>query len=396
MSCYVSTDLQRDNFSHIAPPLRLHFGDESLEALAAELRRVGSRRPFVVAARSLGRSPGSDGTTMALVNAALDGFQITHWPEVEAHSPLRSVQRAAQAMDLAGADAIIAVGGGSAIVTARAANVLLCEGGDPLSLCTRMINGRHVSPKLMQPKLPQFVIPSTPTTAMAKAGSAMLNEANHCRAVLFDPKTRALAIFIHPRITATAPQPLIVGAALNTLSMSVEGLESQIGNPLSDVQLMHSLALLAQALPAFSHRPDDANLRARLMLSAVLCAQGTDQAGSGLSSVLAHALGVRYGLANGLINAVMLPHTMRFNAAGPRARRLPVSRLFGVTDARDAADTMQAFLRQLGVPARLRDLGVLRGDLPALAESAGNDWFLGQAPRSASGGDLLALLETAW
>lgn len=386
-------DMTARNFSHLAPPLRLHVGPASLAALPLELQRVGSTRPFVVCAPSITRHA----VAMDAVHAALQGFRTTFWSEVEAHSPVASVRRAAMAMAQGGADAVIALGGGSAIVTARAANIMRSERGDILALCTRREHGKFISPRLNATKLPQFVIPSTPTTAMAKAGSAMLDEAERRRAVVFDPKTRATAIFVHPAVVATAPASLMLSSALNALSMAVEGLESRRSNPLADGQLLQAVDLLVDALPALEPSPDDPGVRERLMLAAILCAQGTDHAGSGLASVLAHAIGAHSGLTNGLLNTIMLPHTMRFNAAAPDARSLKAVRaLCGRDEGADAADAMHAFLRRLTAPSRLRDLGVAREDLADLVTRAKGDWFLSQAPRQANDRDLQTLLEAAW
>src|SRR5690606_38946753 len=95
---------------------------------------------------------------------------------VHAHSPLPAVQDAAAELARLQADAVIAVGGGSAMVTARAASILLAEQAPAHTLCTHTgADGRLVSPRLKAPKIAQLVIPTTPTTAMIKVGSAMLD-----------------------------------------------------------------------------------------------------------------------------------------------------------------------------------------------------------------------------
>ena len=93
---------------------------------------------------------------------------------VLAHSPVASVEAGAQELKRLEADAVIALGGGSSIVTARAASILLAENKDVRSLCTtRDSSGELHSPKLVAKKLPHFIVPTTPTTAMVKAGSAV-------------------------------------------------------------------------------------------------------------------------------------------------------------------------------------------------------------------------------
>src|SRR5207244_5441849 len=125
------------------------------------------------------------------------------------------------------ADAVIAVGGGSSVVTARAATILLGEGKDARELCTRRENGKLVSPKLAAPKLPQWVVPSSPTTAYAKAGAAVRDPETGERLALYDPKARAQGVVLDPLMALIAPPRLSWSAALTIFSMAVEGQRSR-------------------------------------------------------------------------------------------------------------------------------------------------------------------------
>jgi alcohol dehydrogenase class IV len=142
---------------------------------------------------------------------------------VRSHSPVPVVQEAARELKRLDADAVIALGGGSAIVTARAANILLAEQGDVRSLCTKPHgSGRLKSPKLLAPKLPHLVIPTTPTTASVKAGAAILDPVTGERLALFDPATRAQATFIQSNLIETPSRELFVSAAQNTFALAVD------------------------------------------------------------------------------------------------------------------------------------------------------------------------------
>jgi alcohol dehydrogenase class IV len=125
---------------------------------------------------------------------------------VRPNSPVQAVEEAARVLREQGADAVIAIGGGSAAVTARAGAILLAEQRPAQELCTRRLpNGQFDSPRLDAPKLPQFVIPTTPSTAFVKVGSAVHDADTGQRLALFDPKTRAKALFLHPEFLRTAP-----------------------------------------------------------------------------------------------------------------------------------------------------------------------------------------------
>lgn len=385
-------------FHHHIAELRLHCGEQALEALPRELDRLACRRAIVFCGATLSRPGGA----LDRVAQALGDRLAAVFPGVRGHSPVASVEEGAACIADARADAVVALGGGSAIVTARAASILAAEGGRVSDLASRIDgDGQMRSPRLGKPKLPQFVLPTTPTTACVKAGSAV-HDAGGERLALFDPKTRAKAVFIDHALLATAPEALIRSAALNALAMAVEGLESTSSDPLSDALLMHALRLLAQDLPVMRDAPQDAPLRARLVLAAVLCGQGTDQAGGGLASVLGHAIGHRSEVPNGIVNAIVLPHTMRFNLPATHERLwkvragLPAS-TGAEPPATDAIEALETLFVGLGLPRRLRDTGLQHADFDAVVADAGADHFLQRNPRRVeSPAQLRTLLEACW
>jgi len=385
-------------FQHISAELRVFGGAQSLAQLPRELQRAGCSRAFVVCGRTV-----AAGELLAKTHEALGAMSAGVFDRVQAHSPVPSVEQAARALAESGADAVIAIGGGSAVVTARAASILLAEKAYVRELCTRIADdGRLHSPLLKAPKLAQFVVPTAPTTALVKAGSALHDPATGQRLALFDPKTRARAVFVHPQFLHSAPADLVRSASLNALAMAVEGLESESATPLSDASLMHALRLLSAHLPHAEVDPANVDARCQLVMAAILCGQGTDRAGGGILSVLGHAIGPRSKVANGIVNAVLLPHTMRFNARVTGARLGKVSEALGLhvrsgRELEDAGRALDALLSKLAIPRRLMDTGLSREAFSEVVQEALRDWFLQRNPRPVEGEqELLALLESAW
>jgi alcohol dehydrogenase class IV len=383
---------------HLVPELRLYHGPESLAWLPRELDRIGARRAVIFCGASLVREQ----TALDLVRQALGDRCAGLIAGVKAHSPLDAVQAAADELRRLDADAAIAVGGGSAVVTARAASILLAEPGDARTLCTsRDDAGVLRSPKLLAPKLPQLVVPTTPTTATLKAGSAILDPVDGKRLALFDPKTRAKAVFVHPALLQTPPRDLVVSAGLNTLAMAVEGLMSRSGDPFSDGLLMHATRLLARGLPE-AGRADDAGVRNDLMFASLICGHGTDYTGAGIAIPLGHAISARFHIDNGITNAIVLPHVIQFNAGAAAAglEKLAAalgSPAVGAGAATAVVDRLAATLDTLRMPTRLRDIGVTRESLPQLAAISMEDWFVRDNPRRVrDAAELQQVLEAAW
>jgi alcohol dehydrogenase class IV len=386
------------SFRHIVAPLRIFQGPDSLEWLGRELERVKSRRAVIFCGASLAR----DGSPLHLVRTAMGDRCAGVFAGVVAHSPLPVVEAAAAQLRRFDADAVVAVGGGSAIVTARAASILLAENGDARSLCTaRDGTGELRSPKLNAAKLPQLVVPTTPTTATVKAGSAVLDPVDGKRLALFDPKTRAGAVFVHPELVGTPPRDLVVSAGLNTLAMAVEGLMSRSGDAFSDALLMHAVRLLAQHLPA-AGQGDDLPARLELTMASLVCGHGTDSTGAGIAIPLGHAISARFHLDNGIANAIVMPHVLRFNAEAATGGLDKLAAALGLSvpagrPLDPVNEALGTIFAQLGIPPRLRDLGVTRETLPELAAVSMQDWFVRDNPRPVrDASQLLEVLEQAW
>ena len=138
----------------------------------------------------------------------------------------------------AGADLIVAVGGGSAMVTARAIIILLAEKGDIHEICTQYPPGQApVSPKLMAPKIPNILVLTTPSTAMTRAGTAVMDIERSHRLELFDPKTRPFAMIWDDDALLTAPADLYLSTAASALSGILASTASPRINPLSLLQI---------------------------------------------------------------------------------------------------------------------------------------------------------------
>jgi alcohol dehydrogenase class IV len=386
------------SFRHFAPASRIFYGEDCLTHLPAELTRIGARRAVVFCGRTLAQAtPG-----LATIQAALGPLYAGVFAGVVEQTPLGPGAAGADALRDMQADAVIALGGGSAVVTARAATVLYGEGGTAHELCTVFTPGRPpVSPKLLKPKLPQFVVPSTPTTAYAKNGAAISLPGAGRRLSLFDPKARAHAVFFVPGLFGATPERLVVDASLDGLAQAIQGLESDRREPLADALLLHGVRLIRRALDVVTN-PAPASRRGDLMLAAQLIGEGTDYAGAGAASAIGHAIGARFGVGNGSVKAIVLPHTVQFNAPITRDRLLDVAVALGLesdanTDVPDAISrACRDFSDSLGVPSRLRDLRIPHGALSEIADDVENDWFFTQNPRAMPHAELMTLLEAAW
>ena len=375
------------HFRYVANPIRVHAGDDVLARLGEEAGRAGAKRAFVVCGQTVAHR--SD--LLERVDGALGDRLAGVFDGVEASSPIPSVQRGAMMARDAAADLIVAVGGGSAVVTARAIIILLAEGGTIQDHATKYPpGGPPVSPRLMQPKIPNFVVLTTPTTAATRAGTAVIDPEVGHRLELFDPKTRPSALFWDSGALMTAPPWLFLSAAASCYSGVVGALQAVQGNdPLAEGDLRQALALLRKNMAEVNEQPDNADVRQNLCAAAFLSNRAGDSGGGGgamgVVSALAHSLDSRYRECNhGAAYSILTAPGMRFNQDYNTIGQARLADIMGVRQenmdqhqaAEAAAGAVAETYRSLGMASRLSEVGVTEEGIELLAEDAITDFGL--------------------
>ena len=392
-------------FRHRSYPLSIHAGKGALNELRAEVNRARAKRALVVC----GKSVAGKTDLIERIKVNLGETFAGVFAGVETSSPLPSVQAGAAAAREAGADLIVAVGGGSAMVTARAIIILLAEKGDIHEICTQYPPGQPpLSPKLMAPKIPNILVLTTPSTAMTRAGTAVKDVERAHRLELFDPKTRPFAMIWDDDALLTAPAELYVSTAASALSGIVAGAASPRINPLSQADLLHALRLSLESLPLM--RTDPANTTARMNLVAASflsnrALDGMRGRAFGLISSLGHVIDTLYSqISHGDASSLTTAWVMRFNLEQTTGGLARLAQALAVADGlsdREAAarapDFIENFYRELGMPVRLRDARIPQNDIDHIAEEAMGDFYLHQNARKvASKSELTDLLRQMW
>lgn len=396
-------------FRHTAYPVRVYAGDDALSNLKDAAARTGARRPFIVCGQSI--ATGTDLLERAAV--ALGAAPAGVFDGVQAGSPVPSVMRGVQMARAADADLIIAIGGGSAVVTARAISIMLAEGGVPGDHATKYPAGQPpVSPRLMAPKLPNILVLTTPTTAATRAGTAVIDAETGHRLEMFDPKTRPAAVIWDTAALLTAPADLCVSASGSLFSGVVGALQAPRLNAMAAADLHGALNLLRENLPTVPAHPDDGAARVNLCIAAFLYNRawdtGANGAALGVVSALAHSLDTRYPeCSHGAAYSITTAPGMRFNRDSNLAGQSRLAGMLGrpspelsdapaaVADA--AADWVAGFFRDIGMPTRLRDVGIPADGIAQIAEDALTDFGLHRNVRPVQNArELAELLESAW
>ncbi|MFF0147542.1 alcohol dehydrogenase class IV [Amycolatopsis sulphurea] len=341
-------------FTYTANPARIVFGRGTLDALPAEVRRLGASRVLLLGGPTLtgpvDRAAESLGAALAV---RFDGAAM--------HTPVEVTERAVKAA--AGVDCVVAIGGGSATGLAKA-----------IALRT---------------DLPQIIVPTT------YAGSEMtpvLGETTGGRKTTrSSPKVLPEVVVYDVELTMGLPVRLSMTSGINALAHAVEALYSADANPVIDQFALESIRLLASALPRIAADPSDVDARTAALRAAWLAGSCLGSVGMGLHHKLCHTLGGTFGLPHAETHTVVLAHAMAYNASGaPEAMR----RIAEALGAPDAPTAVYDLVATLPVPQSLAELGLAEADLDKAAELAIAAPY--PNPRTLTRDGIENLLHAAW
>jgi alcohol dehydrogenase class IV len=384
----------------------------ALKNVKAEVQRHQAERAFVVCGRTVAHKT----PLLDRLREELGSLYVGEFDAMDKDSTWPAVEQGVRAAREAGADLLIAVGGGSVIVGTRVVAILLAEEGDPYDLMTQYPEGKPAySPRLMAPKPPILNVVTTPTTAMNRGGSGLKNDTLDHRMEFYDPKTRPAAIFWDAEALLTAPPELIRSTATTTFSGSLRSLGSGTMNPLLEGDRRQAFRLLHRSLPRIMAEPDNADLRIDLCAAAFLENRAADDdqgrrrerdQTSSSAYALATALHIRYHhVWQGESTSSVMPTVTRLTppedlqVAARIAAALDVWQegMSAAEAAAATADALESLYRTLGMPARVRELDIPKADLPLLAQDTLKNFNANPGARSDEYTErMLALLEAAW
>jgi alcohol dehydrogenase class IV len=380
----------------LAWPTRIVLGPGALARLPAELRRLGVARPLVVTDAGVVKA-GLAARLHAVLDAA--GVRSERFEEVQPNPTDRDADGGLAAYRRGGCDGIVAIGGGSAIDAAKLVQLLTTH-PPPLSRYDDAAGGdRFVTNDLP----PLVAVPTTAGTGseVGRSGVATLPDTGR-KTVIFSPFLLPRAAICDPELTLGLPAKITAATGMDAFTHGLEAYVAAGFHPLADAVALDAVRRAARSLPVAVREPGNLHARTDMMIAAMEGAMAF-QKGLGACHALAHALTPLAGLHHGLANAVVLPAVIAFNraAAGPRLAR--VAEAMGADAgageaplADGAAARVRALATEVGIPARLRGVGVREEDLPRIAAKAFEDASHRSNPRPCSEADLLAIARAAF
>jgi len=376
---------------------RIIYGFPLNEAVAAELERHDRHRVFVVATRSLSRKTGVVSSLVAMLGNRFAGL----FDDVEPHVPRTVAVAAAAASREAGADMLISIGGGSAIDTGKMVQICLAEGiTEPLALDRLRVrtddDGTPVVPSIKTPPLRQIAIPTTLSGGEFSHTAGSTDTERHIKDIYIQDDLAAPAVILDAAATVSTPQWLWMSSGMRAIDHAVGSICTANPNPMTDATTPEGLRRLAAALRRVKADPHDLDARLECQLGVWLSSTGMMRMQYGASHGLSWHLSAVADVPHGHCSCVLLPATLRFNEPANAERQRIVSACLGTPDI-PAADAVRDLIEELGLPTRLRDVGIERHHFDKIAEDAMDNLLVRNNPRRIDHPDQVReILELAW
>ncbi len=377
-------------------------GSHAIEHIGYELAALGASRPLVLTNKQL--------LELKVATVVLDALKDTEaevvaiYDDVPVDSSVAVVNDVARVYREKGADAIVAVGGGSVLDTAKGATIVLTHGAEDL------MDYRGAESLMGRRAIAFIAIPTTAGTGSEVTSAAVIKDTErHVKMGFTSLSLLPDVAILDPRMTRGLPLRLTASTAMDALTHAVESFSCVQANPLSDCYARAAIDLIREHLPKVMAEPRDEQARLALANAAMLAGAAFSNAMVGIVHAMGHATGGVAGVPHGDAMAILLPHGMAFNleVAGDRYGEL----LLGLAGAEVYASTpreerpaaaieavramMRTLHEQAGLPLTLGEAGVLPEQVPDIARAALNDGAMSMNPRQPTLDELTELLKGA-
>lgn len=391
------TDLTPSIFQ-LAATERVYMGRPTADALCEEADLLQSQRIFLLVSETLRNNTDE----IARIERALGHRVAAVHSGIPPHAPRSAVLEAAAVARKVNADLIVAVGGGSVTDSAKIIplalkhNLLEHDDMEPYHVYVDE-EGNTVQPQFDGPEVPVISCPTTLSGGSFYPLSGATDEKIGHKQGYVHRQMAAVSIILDPAITLHTPEWLWISTGVRSLDHALETLGSLQSDYFSDGVADSALRLLCEALPAVKADPTDLDARLRCMVgswqSMVPIVAGVPM---GASHAIGHILGGTCDVPHGYCSCVMAPAVLDFNWEVNQARQLRISQCFGQPGERPS-DLVDEFIRDLGMPRTLEDVGVPKDQLDHIAEFTLLDFWARTNPRLIrEPADVRQILDLAW
>ncbi len=369
-----------------------YHGAGAINNIVPELQNRGFKKAFVVTDPDLIKFGVTKKVTDLLDNAS---FEYTVFSNIQANPTIENVLEGVENFKSFSADAIIAVGGGSAIDTAKAIGII---NTNPEFADVRSLEG--VAPT-KNPCTPIIAVPTTAGTAAEVTINYVITDVEKNRKfVCVDTHDIPVVAVVDPDMMSTMPASLTAATGMDALTHAIEGYITKGAWAMSDMFHLEAIRLIAENLRGAVANTSEG--REGMALGQYIAGMGFSNVGLGIVHSMAHPLGALYDTPHGVANAIILPTVMEYNAEATGVKYREIARAMGVKGVdsmtqeeyrKAAIDAVKKLSMDVGIPQDLKAI-VKESDIPFLAESAMADACRPGNPKDPTLEDIIALYKS--
>jgi maleylacetate reductase len=357
------------------------FGRPAAAAVVEQMDRLGASRAFLMVSGTLNRETDE----IEKIRTSLGGRCAATFDAMPPHTPREAVIAAAEQARAANADLIVTVGGGSITDGAKAVQLCLANDIRTVDDIDRVRANKGVTPPMAAPSVRQISVPTTIAGGEFSALAGVTNQRTKVKEMLRHDLVMPRAVILDPAVTRHTPEWLWLSTGIRAVDHCVEGLCSREAHPYADAQALKGLSMLTQALPRVKADPNDLDARMDCQIGTWL-SMGPLASGvpMGASHGIGYVLGAEFGVPHGYTSCVMLPSVMRWNKSDNAERQAQVAAAMG-KPGKDAADVLDTFIRDLGLPRSLQDVRIGPEQFERIAQQAMATPWIPRNPRKIDG-----------
>ena len=357
-------------------PTRIVFGNEKIDSLRDEVKKLGGKRVLVLSGRTVAEKTDS----VRRINEGFGDLSAGVYSGLIQRAPLSTAIEAANMAVANGVDTLVGVGGSTISDAARMIAVLMAEG---ITTVDRLRQLGEDQDMVLEPNLDGKSLPlqvSIPTTLSAGefnmgGGNVLDDQAGH-KIRVRHPRLYADLIMLDPVMTEGTPDWLWLSTGVKALDHCIERLYSTGNQPAIDAPVLAAAEMLFAYLPKSRESDGDPEARLQCLVAAWMSMMGAPNFSMGLSHAIGHIIGVHYSVGHGYTSCVTQPYVMEFNRPVSAAKQALLARSAGLDTrgmsdeaaAEAAARAVDDFIMGMGMPHRLRELEIPEEDLPKIAE----------------------------
>ena len=370
-----------------------YFGQGAIQEIVNEIKNRHFKKALVTSTPDLFEFKVATKVT-DLLDAAGIAYEV--YDGIKPNPTIENVTAGVEACKAAGADVIVAVGGGSPIDTSKAIATIITN---PEFADVRSLEG--LAPT-KNPCLPIIAVTTTSGTAAEVTINYVITDVEKNRKfVCVDPHDIPIVAIVDPDMSASMPTGLCAATGMDALVHAVEGYITKGAWELTDMLHLKAIEIIGRSLR--SAVAGDFGGREAMSLGQYIAGMGFSNVGLGIVHSMAHPLSAVYDIPHGKACAMLLTAVLKFNAPATGEKYREIARVMGVPDVdemdqetyrQSAIDVIQKLADDVGIPKSLSEAGVKREDIPFLAESAFNDACTPGNPRDASMEEIIGIYES--